>query len=458
MNMSTYKPTAVKIGLEVHAQLSTSQKLYCDCPTNYMDAQPNTNICPICYGLPGNKPMPLNKKAVESAIEIADLLDSDVVRGEVRIMRKHYDYPDLPNGYQKTSTPIAVGGKFKGVRIRDMHIEDDPGRYELMKGEVDYNRSGVPLIEIVTEPDMKSAEQARDFWKELTESLMYTGLVRTEPGSIRADVNVSINGGTRVEIKNVNSSKGVQHALNYEIKRQEKAARRGREIHLETRGFLEDKMTTVALRSKETAEDYRYIPDPDIPPIVLTESWIEKILKNSKEPFKNVQNRLANVYAISLEQAALLASYPKARDIFESLPDYVNRKNAASWLTTEIRSISKKRGIGLENLYLDRPEVKTIIMASEHQPDKAIIRSALESVIVDKKAVDIESIKNYTTFKDERIYKVTNLIISENPQLVKEYKTGKSELFNYFVGAAMKRAGKGTDSKKVAEALKKALA
>ena len=204
----------VLIGFEYHAQLKTKRKLYCDCSTDYLNAPPNTNVCPICLGLPGNKPMPPNKKALEYAVQIALLLGCEIVTEKpIYVLRKHYDYPDLPNGYQKTTTPIGVDGMFNGVKIKEIHIEDDPGRFDPRRGRVDFNRCGVPLVEIVTEPQIHSPSEARKFWKEMTEALMTTGLVREEPGSIRSDVNISLAGGARVEIKNINSAKGVEYAL-----------------------------------------------------------------------------------------------------------------------------------------------------------------------------------------------------------------------------------------------------
>jgi len=194
-----------KIGLEIHVPLNTQQKLFCTCPTNYYETDtPNQNICPVCTGMPGAKPLPINKRVLESAVMIAKLLNCKIPAEENRyVKRKHYDYPDLPSGYQRTSEPIGVDGSLAGVDIWEIHFEEDPGRYDPATGGVDYNRSGVPLIEIVTAPDMRSPDDVRAFLKELTNLLKYTGRTIEAGGVMRADCNISLAGGNRVEIKNI---------------------------------------------------------------------------------------------------------------------------------------------------------------------------------------------------------------------------------------------------------------
>jgi len=184
-------------GLEIHVQLETDSKLFCDCPTNYQDAPANTNICPVCLNQPGAKPHPTNKQALENALMIALMLNCEIDQGVTYFMRKHYDYPDLPSGYQRTSVPIGVNGELNGIRIHEIHVEEDPGQYKPNEGVVNFNRSGIPLVEIVTEPDIKSPKEARTFLKELIRVLQYSGAARGE-GTMRADVNISINGGNRV--------------------------------------------------------------------------------------------------------------------------------------------------------------------------------------------------------------------------------------------------------------------
>ena len=247
----------MKCGLR-YVQLDTDSKLFCDCPTNYQDAPPNKNICFVCLNQPGAKPYPPNKKALDGAIKIALMLACKINPDVTFFQRKHYDYPDLSSGYQKTSIPIGFEGDLNGVRIREVHVEEDPGQYKPDLGLVDFNRSGIPLIEIVTEPDMRSPEEARKFLRELIRVLEYSESARGE-GTMRADVNISIEGGKRAEIKNVNSIKGAYKALQFEMVRQKNLLKRGIEIKQETRAFLESQMITVPMRLKEEADDYQYI-------------------------------------------------------------------------------------------------------------------------------------------------------------------------------------------------------
>jgi len=209
----------MKCGLEIHVQLDTDSKLFCDCRTNYQEAPPNHNICFVCLNQPGAKPYPPNKEALDGAIKIALMLACKISPDVTFFQRKHYDYPDLPSGYQRTSIPIGFEGDLNGVRIREVHLEEDPGQYKPDRGLVDFNRSGIPLIEIVTEPDMTSPEEARTFLRELIRVLEYSGSARGE-GTMRADVNISIEGGKRAEIKNINSIKGAYKALQFEMVRQ----------------------------------------------------------------------------------------------------------------------------------------------------------------------------------------------------------------------------------------------
>ncbi|HZD42875.1 MAG TPA: Asp-tRNA(Asn)/Glu-tRNA(Gln) amidotransferase subunit GatB, partial [Methanomicrobiales archaeon] len=274
----------VIIGLEVHCQLNTSTKLFCGCSTDYRDDQPNTHVCPICMGLPGSLPL-LNHKAVKYALKVAKALNCEILE-ECEFSRKNYFYPDLPKGFQITQydKPLAVKGHVeiegedgteKRIRITRVHMEEDPGRlvhvgaadrprYSL----VDYNRSGVPLIEIVTEPDLRSPKEARRFLNNLRSTLEYLGVFDSEKeGSLRVDANISLEGHERAEVKNISSYKGVEKALTYEITRQKNLIRRGQEIGRETRHFQEGRGITTSARSKEMEHDYRYFPEPDLLPL-----------------------------------------------------------------------------------------------------------------------------------------------------------------------------------------------
>ncbi|MEE9595083.1 MAG: Asp-tRNA(Asn)/Glu-tRNA(Gln) amidotransferase subunit GatB, partial [Candidatus Hydrothermarchaeales archaeon] len=309
----------IKIGFEIHEQINTATKLYCDSPTNYREVPPNTNVCEVCTGMPGSKPWPVNEDAIDAAVEIAMMLDCEIIYDPVYIQRKHYDYPDLPSGYQRTSLPIAKDGVINDIGIWEVHLEEDPGKYDPLTGKVDYNRSGVPLVEIVTAPDLTSPEMARGFLRELTKVLDYTGKVRPEGGTMRMDCNISMEGGARVEIKNINSVRGAYKALKFEVTRQKNMMKRGVAVKRETRAFLEAQMITRKMRVKEEAEDYRYIPDPDIPPLVITPDVASEIKEQMPEAPHMKLQRFMEEYDISRDDAWAITSEIEMADAFEEV-------------------------------------------------------------------------------------------------------------------------------------------
>ncbi|MEE9564802.1 MAG: Asp-tRNA(Asn)/Glu-tRNA(Gln) amidotransferase subunit GatB, partial [Candidatus Hydrothermarchaeaceae archaeon] len=307
------------IGFEIHEQINTPTKLYCDCPTNYRDVPPNTNICEVCTGMPGSKPFPVNQNAIDTVIEIAMMLNCEIIKDPVYVQRKHYDYPDLPSGYQRTSLPLGKNGNLLGVGIWEVHLEEDPGKYDPVSGKVDYNRSGVPLVEIVTAPEIYSPKEGRNFMRELVKVLRYTGKVRTEGGTMRMDTNISLEGGGRVEIKNINSVKGAYKALNFEITRQKNLMRRGRTVKRETRAFLEAQMITKTMRAKEEADDYRYIPDPDIPPLLVFDEKMSAIRGIMQEAPHLKEERFIRDYAVKADDAKIIASELELANAFEKI-------------------------------------------------------------------------------------------------------------------------------------------
>ncbi|NIM44394.1 MAG: Asp-tRNA(Asn)/Glu-tRNA(Gln) amidotransferase subunit GatB [Nitrososphaeria archaeon] len=450
----------VKIGLEIHAQMKTSQKLYCDCSTDYHDAEANTNICSICLGLPGNKPMPPNREALETAIEMALMLGCDVVVGEpVFIQRKHYDYPDLPNGYQKTSTPIAGGGELLGVKIREIHLEDDPGRYDLSRGRIDFNRSGVPLMEIVTEPDINSPTEARYFWNELIRIMDYTGKFRSHPGAVRADVNISLEGGKRVEIKNINSAKGIYNALMYEVKRQQKLLRRGREVVRETRGFVDEKMITATLRTKETFADYRYIPDPDIPPIAITHHWIDKIREDMVEDPRTKEKRLMDQYSLNKDQARILAYDRELANTFEEVAQRISPALVASWLTVNLRGILRQRKLSLTEGGLRREDlIKLLKFLQQGQITDYTAQEILERIIDEGGTAEKYLGRELMAVKDvSRLEDIVSDVITSNPEAISDFKRGNRKVINFLFGQVMKRTERRADPERVHKLLKEKL-
>ena len=427
-------------GLEIHVQLETDSKLFCDCPTNYQDAPANTNICPVCLNQPGAKPHPTNEKALENAIMIALMLNCEIDKDVIYFMRKHYDYPDLPSGYQRTSVPIGIKGELNRIRIREIHAEEDPGQFKPDRGTVNFNRSGIPLVEIVTEPEIKSPTEARNFLKELIRVLQYSGAARGE-GTMRADVNISINGGNRVEMKNVNSIKGAYKALNYELIRQKNQLRRGGEVKQETRAYVEATQRTVAMRLKEDADDYRFITDPDLPPMKISDETIERILKTMPEAPHNKVKRFVEEYGIDEESAKVLTSELDLAIAYEEIVKEVDPIFAAKWMRDELKRVLaynkldfSDSGITAEDLieFLKMLEAKEITV-------KAGQRIIEQMPNNDKSPKEIaEELGLLGVVKDDEVLSAVKQAIEENPKAVEDYLAGQKASINFLVGQVMR--------------------
>ena len=427
-------------GLEIHVQLETDSKLFCDCPTNYQDAPANTNICPVCLNQPGAKPHPTNEKALENAIMIALMLNCEIDKDVIYFMRKHYDYPDLPSGYQRTSVPIGIKGELNGIRIREIHAEEDPGQFKPDRGTVNFNRSGIPLVEIVTEPDIKSPTEARNFLKELIRVLQYSGAARGE-GTMRADVNISINGGNRVEMKNVNSIKGAYKALNYELIRQKNQLRRGAEVKQETRAYVEATQRTVAMRLKEDADDYRFITDPDLPPMKISDETIERILKTMPEAPHNKVKRFIEEYGIDEESAKVLTSELDLAIAYEEIVKEIEPKFAAKWMRDEL-----KRVLSYNKLDFSDSEItaKDLIEFLNMLQAKEITTKAGQRIIEqmpnnDKSPKEIaEELGLLGVVKEDEVLAAVKQAIEENPKAVEDYLAGQKASINFLVGQVMR--------------------
>ena len=354
--------------------------------------------------------------------------------------RKHYDYPDLSSGYQRTSIPIGDQGELNGVRIYDVHIEEDPGQYKPDLGIVDFNRSGIPLIEIVTEPDMKSPEEARKFLRELIRVLEYSGSARGE-GTMRADVNISIEGGKRAEIKNINSIKGAYKALQFEMIRQKNLLKRGIKIKQETRAFLESQMITVPMRLKEEAEDYRYIPDPDLPPMKAEESRIEAIREKMPEPSHIKTDRFVREYGINKDHAKVITSELELADAFEEVVKAIDPKFAALWMRDEL-----KRVIYYNKMTFKESEITPaqIVDLLEMLIDKKITAKAGKKIMEklpknNELPSQIAEEMGLTGVVDENIVlKAVKQAIKENPDAVTDYYEGKKNAMNFLIGQVMR--------------------
>lgn len=449
----------VKIGLEIHVPLKTRQKLFCDCPTNYYDVnQPNINTCEVCTGMPGSKPYPLNEFALESAIMISKLLNCRTKSERTYVKRKHYNYPDLPSGYQRTSEPLGVDGELNSIGIWEIHIEEDPGRYDLETGRVDYNRSGVPLVEIVTAPDMKSPEDVRNFMKDLINILKYTERIVDVGGVLRADVNISIENGARVEIKNINSVRGAYKAINYEILRQKNLMKRGGVVKQETRGFNEKSMITISLRVKETADDYRYIPDPDIPPLLIEQDFIDRI-ELPETPQKR-KERLIQKYKISEMYARTIVRDKEIADLFEISAEKINPEISAEWICREVLRQLNYRGIDLTESKLNSEiiiELLDLVQKNEitENTGKKILERIIDTGESPRRIVQDENLGRIS--EADELSAVADAVIKENPDAVRDYKSGKNEALNFLMGMVMKKMQRRADVGVVVELLRKKL-
>ncbi|RLG16429.1 Asp-tRNA(Asn)/Glu-tRNA(Gln) amidotransferase GatCAB subunit B [Candidatus Pacearchaeota archaeon] len=452
-----------KIGLEIHGYLNTKEKLFCRCKAIHgtKHASPNTNICPICTGQPGAKPMLPNKQAIDKVIRIALVLgckintikkevDCEETAGVLHWQRKHYDWPDLPKGYQNTisgthAIPIGKNGKFLKIRIKECHLEEDPAAWNPQTGEIDYNRSGSPLVEIVTEPDFKSSEQVIDWIKQLIHTLSYIKAFDKKSG-IKADVNISLPEikGERVEIKNVNSLKNIQNAIEYEIQRQKKEKQKTRE----TRMFNETAGVTKKMREKEQAQDYRFISDPDLPVINIKKIKIKKIKSSLPETPQKKLDKIIKKYNINKKSAEILTKKIEVAEFFEKVIEKINPKLATRWVTEELLSV-----LNYNKKELDDPEIN---IKPEHFIE--LLKLLEKGTITELKAKEIlrkfipnsfspkkEAEKSQKISEKNKLEKICQQIIKENPKAVMDYKAGEHKALNFLIGKVMQKTNKRAD-------------
>lgn len=471
--------------MEVHVELKTDSKMFCACKNELgLDRVPNTNICPVCTGQPGALPV-ANKKAIEFVVKAGLALNCQIAKIS-KFDRKNYFYPDLPKGYQisQYDQPICEDGRFeigdgRIIGITRIHLEEDTGKLIHQKGTdfslVDFNRSGVPLMELVTEPDIESAQEAKKFCEKLQLILRYLGVsdADMEKGQMRCEANISISKskkekGTKVEVKNLNSFKSVEKAIEYELKRQEEEIEAGKEIIQETRGWDESKMMTYPQREKESAHDYRYFPEPDLPPLELGEEYIEKIKAELPElPAQKIE-RFQKEYKLPQNDAEVLVRDKDLAEFFE------NSVSEASELCADDSKIAKLTAnyiISELKKYLDeKTKIADLKLTAENFGELINIvamgkinSSAAQTVLAEmvKTGADPEHIiaeKNLEQIEDDsEIEKIVEKIISENPGPVADYKSGKQAALQFLLGQVMKESRGKINPREAAESIKRKL-
>ncbi len=453
----------IKIGLEIHGYLNmsrTKQKLFCTCAIN-PDAEPNTNICPVCTAQPGCKPMLPNKEAVEKIILCGMMLGCKI-NDRLLFQRKHYSWPDLPSGYQRTmsgsyAVPVGEHGKFMDIGITEVHLEEDPAKWEPSTGNVDYNRSGFPLIEIVTEPDFDDVEKVREWLRKMMISLSYVNAIDENAG-IKADVNVSVSPKfQRVEIKNVNSYSSIIKAIKYEAERQKQELSEGREIKQETRAWDDSNEKTVFMRTKETAQDYMFIPEPDLPVINITKEFLDE-LKEKLPETPEVKIKRYTDLGIDKMDAEVLASEKVLAEIYEKVSKHVSPILTAKWLRRELMRVVNYNKMSFNDLQITEKHLIDLLkLVEEKKITENVAHKMIEELVVNPYDVHTYVQKNnLITIQDSgEIEKYCKEAIAENPAVVADYKSGNEKSFNFLVGQIMRKSKGKAKPDEVNKILKK---
>ena len=461
------------IGLEVHVQLSTQSKMFCSCPADYQDASPNTMVCPVCLGMPGTLPV-VNQKAIEFVIMTGLALDCTIAN-YTQFDRKNYPYPDLMKGYQisQYENPIAsmgsltinVGSGERTIRITRAHLEEDVAKLQhknkssgISHSLIDVNRSGTPLMEIVGEPDLRSSEEAKEYLVRLRSILQYLGVTSGEmdQGNLRCDANISIRSigtteyGSKVEIKNMNSFKSVSSAIEYEITRQSSLLANGSKVEQETRGWNDERQVTVSQRSKEHSHDYRFFPEPDLPPIYISSKWVEDIRENLPElPGKRLQ-RLVNEYGLAPYDVGLLTNRKATADFFEESLSKCNlsggnlnrrAKATANWINGEISRFLNQTDVTIEETNLTPSGLSDLIDLLDDgtingAQAKELLIGTLETGESPAKMVKDQGL---TQLRDSvAILDLIKIVLDQHQEAADDFRKGKDTALGFLVGKVMK--------------------
>lgn len=468
------------IGLEVHVELATKTKLFCACSAAFGGA-PNTHCCPVCTGMPGTLPV-LNQRVVDFAIAAGLALGCEITR-HTKFDRKNYFYPDLPKAYQVSQlylpicrdgrVEIEAGGAKKAVGIHEIHMEEDAGKltHDPFTDQtlVDYNRCGVPLLEIVSDPDLRSAEEAVAYLEKLRATLQYLGVsdCKMQEGSLRADINLSVRPvgqrelGTRTEMKNMNSFKAIARAIAGEYRRQVELLEEGKPVRQETRRWDDNKDASFAMRSKEDAQDYRYFPEPDLVPIVIDDEWVERIRAAQPELMDEKLARYQRELGLPAYDARILTAEKPLCDLFERALEAGGRpKDVSNWIMGELMAAMKERGLRAEEVRL-RPAALAALanLVAEgrmtRQNGRAVFAAALDADIDVAAYVKEHGLE---AAKDDGAYEaVLSQVLAACGEEVGRYHAGEEKLFGFLVGQVMLSFGGKADPKKVAELLRRAL-
>ena len=452
--MSDYKPT---IGIEIHVQLATKSKMFCGCDNDSRTAEPNTNICPVCMAYPGTLPV-VNKRAVELAIKLGEGLNAEIAR-HTSFDRKNYFYPDSPKGYQITQmdepiigpgyVEILVGGEFKRIGIHHAHLEEDAGKSTHPDGAnyslVDFNRAGTPLIEIVSEPDMHTPEEARRYLQEVYNIASAIGVTHgdLEHGNFKFDLNVSVSKtdklGIRTELKNLNSFRNAERALSYEIQRQIDVLESGEVVEQETRGYNDAKNITFSQRGKEMAHDYRYFPEPDLPPLVITDAMIAEAKQEIVTLPIVVRKELVEA-GVGVDEQDVLIGQPSTLALFQEAREIVKDKALTSklvnWLVGDYQALL---GSGVVSKLKPQALAELVSLVDEGKISSKIAKDIFADVVAGAMPREVIAAKGISQVSaTNELTAIVKKVIEENPAVVEQYKAGEEKVLGFLVGQTMK--------------------